>query len=280
MTWQSLPNRVLAQVVRPTARPVGWGIVVAASFLVAEALAVLALKQIAPENAFGAILLLGVLVVSAGWGFGLAIAMSLASAALYAYIHLEGRGSLAPSLAVFLTLALLTNVLVGQARLRAAEAEQRRRQADVLAGQQAALRRVATLVARAAAPAEVFSVAVRELAHSLDVDHVTLVCFESDDTCIVLAAQDRPGSPGMPQGERLVSAGDNISSRIRDDRAPPLASTTTRRRPARSPPGFRALGVRSGAGVPLIVDGAVRGALLVGSRAVQSISAATRSPHG
>ena len=271
MTWQSLPNRVLAQVVRPTARPVGWGIAVAAAFLVGEALAVLALKQIAPENAFGAILLLGVLVVSAGWGFGLAIAMSLASAALYAYIHLEGRGSLAPSLAVFLTLALLTNVLVGQARLRAAEAEQRRRQADVLAGQQAALRRVATLVARAAAPAEVFSVAVRELAHSLDVDHVTLVCFEPDDTCIVLAAQDRPGSPGMPQGERLSLAGDNISSRIRDTGSPARVDDYTT---ATGPIATRlhTLGVRSGAGVPLIVDGAVRGALLVGSRAVQSIS--------
>jgi len=103
VTWQSLQSRLLAQVVRPTARPLGLGIIVAASFLVAEALAILALKQIAPENAFGAILLLGVLVVSAGWGFGVAIATSLASAAVYVYFHLEGRGSLAPALAIFLT---------------------------------------------------------------------------------------------------------------------------------------------------------------------------------
>ncbi len=69
---------------------------------------------------------------------------------------------------MFLTLALLTNVLVGQARLRAAEAEERRREADQLAAQQAALRRVATLVARSADLAEVYAVAVDELARSLE----------------------------------------------------------------------------------------------------------------
>jgi len=271
VTWQSLPNRVLAQVVRPTARPLGLGIVVAASFLVAEALAVLALKQIAPDNAFGAILLLGVLVVSAGWGFGLAIAMSLASAALYAYIHLEGRDSLAPALAVFLTLALLTNVLVEQARLRAAEAEQRRRQADVLAGQQAALRRVATLVARAADLQEVFSVAVHELALSLGVDHASLLRFESDENCVVLAALERPGRPGLTRGERLSLTGDSVSARIRKAGSPALIDDYhTATGPIASR--LQGLGVRSGAGAPLIVDGVVRGALLVGSPAPQAFS--------
>ena len=105
--------------------------------------------------------------------------------------------------------------------MRAAEAEQRRRQADLLADQQAALRRVATLVARAAEPAEVFSVAVGELAHSLGVDHVTLVRFEADESCVVLAARDRPG---MPRNGRAVNGftldGDNISARIREAGSP------------------------------------------------------------
>jgi signal transduction histidine kinase len=271
VTWQSLPNRFLAQMVRPTARPLGVGIVVAVAFLVAEVGAVAALKQVAPENAFGALLLLGVLVVSAGWGFGLAIATSLASAAVYAYLHLEGRDSLAPALAVFLTLALLTNVLVGQARLRAAEAEQRRQHADVLANQQAALRRVATLVARSAQPEVVFAATVDELAQSVGADHVTLVRFEGEDTCVVLAALDRPGVPGMQVGEHLSLDGDNLSAHIRqtaspgriddyDSAAGPIATR------------LQGLGVRSGAGSPLIVDGTVRGALLVGSRAPQAFS--------
>ncbi|MGK2870312.1 MAG: GAF domain-containing protein, partial [Mycobacterium sp.] len=274
MNWQSLPNRLLAQVVRPTARPLGVGILVAIVFLVAEVGAVVALKQVAPENAFGALLLLGVLVVSAGWDFGLALATSLASAAVYAYLHLEGRDSLAPALAVFLTLALLTNVLVGQARLRAAEADQRRRHADALAAQQTALRRVATLVARSADPAAVSTVAVDELSQSLGADHVTLVRFESEDSCVVVAARDRAdpaADGGMQVGERFRLTGDSISARILrtglpdriDDYAKAAGPIAAR---------LQGLGVHSGAGTPLIVDGAVRGALLVGSRRPQAIS--------
>lgn len=272
MTWRSLTTTLLSVVVRPTARPLGAGIVVACAFLVAEVLAVVALKRVAPMNAFGALLLLGVLVVSAGWGFGLAVATSFASAAVYAYLHLEGRDSLVPAVAIFLTLALLTNALVGQARVRAAEAEQRRRQADSLAAQQAALRRVATLVARGADPPEVFGVAVTELARSLAVDQVTLLRFEPDDTCVVLAACDRPGKPSLSPGERLPMAGDSVSTRIRrlsapariedyDEATGPIANR------------LRALGVRSATGVPLIVDGAVRGALLVGCLDSEAIAA-------
>jgi hypothetical protein len=43
VNWRSWSNRLLAMIVRPTARPVGWGIVVAAAFIVAETLLVLAL---------------------------------------------------------------------------------------------------------------------------------------------------------------------------------------------------------------------------------------------
>lgn len=279
MNWRTLPNRALAQVVRPTARPLSLGIVVAIGFLALEIALVAALRLVAPENAFGALLLLGVLVVSAGWDFPLAIATSLASAGVYAYLHLEGRDSLAPALAVFLTLALLTNALVGQARLRAAEADQRRRQADRLAGQQAALRRVATLVARSADLSEIYAVAVRELAHSLDVDHVTLVRFESADDCVVVAANDLPDHPGMVVGERFLLDGDNISGRIRCAGAPARIDDYT----AVSGPiavRLQRLGVRSGAGAPLIVDGAVRGALIVGTREHKSISAQSEDHIG
>ena len=65
-TVGALPGRLLALVVRPTARPLRWGVVVAVAFIAGEALLVLQLKRIAPENTFGAVFLLGVLVVSAG----------------------------------------------------------------------------------------------------------------------------------------------------------------------------------------------------------------------
>lgn len=127
-------DRLLALLIRPTPPPVLWGVVTAISFITVETAIVHVLKRVAPDNAFGAIFLLGVLVVSAGWGFRLALATSVASAMAYVWFHVnEGSGSLVPAVVVFLTLALLTNVLVGQARLRAAEAMQRRIEADLSA---------------------------------------------------------------------------------------------------------------------------------------------------
>jgi PAS domain S-box-containing protein len=116
------------------------GIAVAAAFITAETMLVHQLHRIAPENAFGAVFLLGVLVISAGWGFRLAVATSLASAVVYVYFHMETMGTLIPtrpqdavSILIFLPVALLANVLAGQARLRAAESDQRMHEADLAA---------------------------------------------------------------------------------------------------------------------------------------------------
>lgn len=369
---QAVPGRLLRLLLRPTAPPLWLGVVVAVGFIAFETLLVLQLKRVAPENAFGAVFLLGVLVVSAGWGFGLAVATSLCSALVYVYFHLEGADSLFPALSVFLPLALLANLLAGQARLRAAEAEQRRLEADLsaelarstlgagdlhaaldsagqriadvlelpfaeltleeltgdaqrtaiplsdgttrvgtllvpaglpdsaqqrvdrilgsleallvatrerqrinaelaashaevsaLADQQTALRRVATLVARGAEPAEVYPAAVAELAAGLGVEHVTLVDYE-DDGCVVLAARDDTARETLHVGERFPLAGDSISARIQ------RTGDASRIDDYESVPGpiserLRGLGLRSGVGAPVIVDGRIRGALLVGS---------------
>ena len=136
----TLYARLLALVVRPTAPPVWVGIVVAAAFIVGETLLVKRLEQVAPENAFGVLFLVGVLVISAGWGFRLAVATTLASAVVYVQFHMETNAGLIPTrpqdalaILIFLPVAFLANVLAGQARLRAAEAEQRRREADLAA---------------------------------------------------------------------------------------------------------------------------------------------------
>jgi signal transduction histidine kinase len=266
-------------VLSPTARPLGWGIAVAAGFIVAEVILVLQLKRVAPENAFGAVFLLGVLVVSAGWSFGLALATSLASAAVYVYFHLEGSDSLAPALFVFLPLALLANVLAGQARLRAAESEERRREADALARQQAALRRVATLVAGGADPSAVYPVAVTELASGLGVEHVTLAKFEAGDRCVVLAAHDEADRLKLSVGERLSLDGDSVTARVLrtgapariDDYTEVEGSIATR---------LRGLGLRSGVGSPVKVNGELRCALIVGSAHADALPPETEDRIG
>jgi hypothetical protein len=84
-----------------------------------------------------------------------------------------------------------------QDRLRDAQrmVEASRDELGVLAEQQASLRRVATLVARGVAPAEVFSAVARELAHCLGVHHSVLWCYRPDGTAVLLAARD--DDPGV-----------------------------------------------------------------------------------
>ena len=146
--------RLVSLLIRPTAPPLAVGIAVAASFIVAETLLVYLLEKVVPEMPFGVLFLLGVLVVSAGWGFGLAVTTTIASALVYAFVHLGSDGHIFPitgtdwvAIIIFVPIALLANVLAGQARLRAAEAHRRRTEAEgkpgelrVLADQQAALR--------------------------------------------------------------------------------------------------------------------------------------------
>jgi signal transduction histidine kinase len=259
-----LRGRLLAVVLSPTARPLGWGIAVAAGLIAAEAGLVLALRQHAPDNSYGAIFLFGVLIVAAGWNFGLAVATSLASAAVYVYFHVADGDHLVAALCVFLPLALLASVLASQARLRAAESEQRRREAAALAAQQAALRRVATLVARGAEPAAVHRVAVVELARGLDVEHVTLVAFDADDDGVVLAARDAPERAKFEVGERLSLTGDSLSARIRDTGEPARVDDYQQVDGAFAAR-LRDMGLRSGVGAPVTVDGTTRGALIVGS---------------
>lgn len=362
--------------VRPTAPPLWLGVLVGAGFIAVEWLLVVQLKRVAPENAFGAVFLLGVLVVSAGWGFGLAVATSLASAAVYVYIHSEGADSFVPAVLVFLSLALLANVLVGQARLRALEAEQRRLEADLsaelarstlraedlnaaldaagrriadaldlpfavldlsdvpgdderaaialrdggdvvgtlvvpsdlpaaarrrvermvpslealmaatrdrqeitgevtaLATQQAALRAVATLVARGAEPSEVYRVAVAELARGLGVEHVTLVGYDEDDVGVVLATRDSPDRMAMTVGERFSLDGHSLSAQIVDTGTPARIDDYSA---AEGPIAdrMRGLNVCSGVGAPVVVDGEVRAALMVGSIVAQPLPTGT-----
>jgi signal transduction histidine kinase len=289
----SLRARLLAFVVRPTAPPVWLGIVVAAAFITAETLLVYRLKQIAPGNAFGALFLFGVLVVSAGWGFRLAVATSLASALVYVYFHLGTDGALLlihpqdwVAILIFLPVALLANLLAGQARLRAAESELRRREAEAshatasaLAEQQAALRRVATLVARGVDPAQVYPAAVAELSQGLGIDNVALLRYEAGEALVLLAARDESDITKMAIGERIPLEGDNLAAMILDSEAPARFDSYDK---ATGPTAerIRRLGLRSAVGAPIIVDGHVWGALVLGTSQTEPLPPETEARIG
>jgi signal transduction histidine kinase len=263
--------RLLSLLLRPTAGSLAVGIVVAASLLAAETVLVYLLKQIAPMSPFGIVYLLGVLVVSTGWGFGLSTLMSLASALAFDYYRMRPE-SIVPTKAqdwvaigVFLAVALSANTLAGLARSRAVEANQRRREAESLAEQQAALRRVATLVARGLPPSDVFSAVAAELAMCLRVQHSALVSYQPDGAALLLAAHDVRGAvKKMRVGERFSVEGETVASMVwRTGRA---ARTDSHHNASGSAAArIRELGLRSGVGAPIVVDGRLWGAAVVGS---------------
>jgi len=121
--------RLLALVLHPVTPPLWLGIVVAAVCIAVEGALALYLGHTVPGSTFGVVFLFGVLVVSAGWGFTLAAVTAVISALVYYYVHRSDGGGLIPIL-VFLPMALLASTLAGQARLRTAEADRRRREAE------------------------------------------------------------------------------------------------------------------------------------------------------
>src|SRR5690242_17022373 len=133
---------------------------------------------------------------------------------------------------------------------------------SALARQQAALRRVATLVARGAAPQDVYPVAVAELAHSLDVEQATLIQYNEDEG-VVLAVRNITGPATMTVGQRFPLNGMRIGVDVMRTRQPghvedDLGGDTL----ADRIPGLR---LRSSAAAPVVVDGHLRGALIAGS---------------
>jgi signal transduction histidine kinase len=278
---EGLRARALSSLLRPTAPPLALGLVVAASLIAAESLLVHRLTEVAPRNLFGVVFLLGVLVVSTLWGFGLGVLTSLASAVVYVYFHhLQSGGSIIPTgvqdamaIIVFVVVALLANTLAGVARLRAAEADQRRREVEashdelsVLAEHQAALRRVATLVARGVLPSELFSAVADELARCLGgYHHAVLFRYEPEGAGILLAAgQSDPDLRRIPVGERFSLEGESVASTVFRTGLPArMASYENLSGPIAAR--FRDLGLRSAAGAPIIVDGHVWGAAILGS---------------
>ncbi len=84
-----------------------------------------------------------------------------------------------------------------------------------LAEEQAALRRVATLVAQATPPLEVFAAVAEEAGRLLGVDFAVLVRYDPQDTLEVVGTWTRTGaSAPTPVGGRLPLGGRNVTTLV------------------------------------------------------------------
>ena len=130
-----------------------------------------------------------------------------------------------------------------------------------LADEQAALRRVATLVAQGARPAEVFDAVAEEVGRLLGVASTGLLRFEPDQTVTLVAGWGRFREV-VPVGKRLPLGGTNVASEIARTGRSARYDESVRATGALGEHA-RNLNVRSSAGGPIVVAGRLWGAMTV-----------------
>jgi GAF domain-containing protein len=144
-----------------------------------------------------------------------------------------------------------------------------------LAAEQAALRRVATLVAQGAPAEQVFAAVTAEVARLLSIEYAHLGRYESGRTVTFLAAAGQ-GDDRLPVGARMTLEGNNVSTLVYETGRPARIDGYG---DAFGPPALAALerGVRSSVGAPILVDGRLWGVILVGSSREPSLPAETEA---
>ena len=144
-----------------------------------------------------------------------------------------------------------------------------------LANEQAALRRVATLVARGVPAAEVFATVAEEVGRLFGADMAHIVRFEADETVTVVAGWSRDGGH-LPIGTRFPIDRHSLSDLVlrtgrpaRNDRYTDAAG--------RIAASARQLGIRSSVSCPITVEGRLWGAATVSSKRPEPLPADTEA---
>jgi signal transduction histidine kinase len=133
------------------------------------------------------------------------------------------------------------------------------------ADEQAALRRVATLVARSAPPEEVFAVVTEEAGRLFTADVAIMNRYASDGTGAVAGVWASAGAPPVAVGTRVPLAGRNVTSLVFETKQSVRIDAYT---DATGPIGEVAseAGLRALVGVPINVAGDLWGVMIVATR--------------
>jgi len=136
-----------------------------------------------------------------------------------------------------------------------------------LADEQAALRRVAVLVAQQPSPDEVFAAVTQAVGLLLDADLAVLHVFPGDGTATTVASWGSD-APILPVGSRFPLDGDNLAARIFESGAPARMHSYDEAWKGAATNLARTLRIRSAVGAPVIVEGKLWGALMAATREV------------
>ena len=230
----------------------------------------------------GALYILIGLTVLRIWGITYAIPVGVASVVALDWYHIPPtHSSRVPGTDELLTLAvyLVTGVVLGElaahARRRAIASEVAR---SALADEHAALRRVATMVAREPAPTAVFATVTQEVASLLDADVTIMLRYEPDGSASVVASQSTAGV-NIQVGTRLSLAGDNVAAMVLRDRRPARVDNVAN---ATGPLAefLRTFGVSSSAGSPIVIARGLWGVMVAGTVRQEPLPEGTESRIG
>jgi PAS domain S-box-containing protein len=137
-----------------------------------------------------------------------------------------------------------------------------------LADEQAALRRVAVLVAQQPSPSEVFTAVTEAVGLLLDADLAVLHVFPGDGTATTVASWGGDG-PMLPIGTRFPLDGDSLAARIFESGAPARMHSDEEAWERAATVLAQSLRVRSAVGAPILVEGKLWGALMAATRGVE-----------
>jgi signal transduction histidine kinase len=132
-----------------------------------------------------------------------------------------------------------------------------------MAQEQAALRRVATLVASGVSPPEVFSAVAGETGRLLDAEATGVLRFEPDGAAVVVGSWDSRGGKdlALPLGRRKAAEEAGVSARIHGTGEPARLASYDREGGEVSA-WAKEHGIRSSVGSPIVVDGRPWGVII------------------
>ena len=160
-----------------------------------------------------------------------------------------------------LVLAAVTAERTGAARaLARSEASQR-----ALADEQAALRRVATLVAGGAPPSRLFEQVTEEIARLLGMPGASLMRYDGARTATVVGAWSDDGKPSLPVGSTFDLDGDTVVAKVLRTGEPQRVDSYDDTRGALAKQLQRS-GYRAAVAAPVTVAGELWGALAAATR--------------
>jgi PAS domain S-box-containing protein len=153
------------------------------------------------------------------------------------------------------------------AELREAQllVEASRYELRVLAEGQAALRRVATLVARGVPPDEVFAAVAEEVGRFVSIDSMSIVRYEPDGTATLIARWTETVFDPVQVGARFTFEGDDLVALVLRTGQPARIDSYAYATGAIAACARREGGFRSGIGAPIVVDGRLWGVMAAAS---------------